>query len=116
MRLFFSTFLALLLLCSYSNAQGVTKKTLIGKWSIKTVGAGEPSPVKRTIEFKSDGTLIETIGETAVSGKYRLTGSKLSMALKGAEALIVWDKLKLQGGKIIYPITETLRTELTRIK
>jgi uncharacterized protein (TIGR03066 family) len=101
------------------EATKLTEKALVGKWSIKYIDpkAKSEDVVKKTIEFKPDGTYLWLISRQKLQGTYKLNGNTLSLTRKGAPSVTLWKDLKLQEGKLIHPVgTLGGRNELTRIE
>jgi uncharacterized protein (TIGR03066 family) len=92
------------------------EKFLVGKWTIKYVTTAKTEDaVKKSIEFKDDGTFNWDLGVAKKEGTYKLNGTTLELKLKGVKSTTLWKDLSIKDGKLIHPIGKN-HNELTREK
>ncbi len=67
-----------MLLVTIAFAKTDFSKTIIGTWSFD-LGGGFMS----TVEYKSDGSLIQKMGDLTMSGTYKVEGNKMTTTVNG---------------------------------
>ncbi len=89
-------------------------KFLTGTWAIKYVTGKTEDSVKKSIEFKDDGTFVWMLGRTKKEGTYVLKGTTLELKAKGSKSTTIWKDLSIKDGKLMQPVGKTTYNELTK--
>ena len=89
-------------------------KFLTGMWTIKYVDGQTEDSVKKSIEFKDDGTFVWLIGRVKKEGTFKLKGTNLELKPKGSKSTTIWKDLSIKDGKLIQPVGKTSYNELTK--
>jgi uncharacterized protein (TIGR03066 family) len=89
-------------------------KFLTGMWTIKYVDGKTEDSVKKSIEFKDDGTFVWLLGRVKKEGTFKLKGTTLELKAKGSKSTTIWKDLSIKGGKLIQPVGKTAYNELTK--
>ena len=110
----------LAVLCSIGWAAAaddkLDEKFLVGTWTIKYVGGKTEDTVKKSIEFKDDGTFLWDLGGIKREGTYKLKGTTLELTPKKGKSTTVWKDLSIKDGKIIQPVGKGSYNELTKVE
>jgi len=97
-----------------ADDEKLDEKFLVGSWTIKYVTGKSEDTVKKTIEFKDDGTYVWMISKTKKEGTYKLKGTTLELTDKKSKGVTYWKDLSIKDGKLIQPVGQGRYNELTR--
>jgi uncharacterized protein (TIGR03066 family) len=93
------------------------EKFLIGKWTIKTVGAKADAKVEKSIEFKPKGLYAMDDRGTKTEGTYKLKGTNIDLTEKSSGAVTTWKDVTIKDGKLNSPLRGgKAHLELTRVE
>jgi uncharacterized protein (TIGR03066 family) len=96
----------------------LNEKVLVGTWTIKLVleNQNQEDKLKKSIEFRADGTYTSETAGLKTDGTYKLNGTTLELTPKDSKMTLKWKDLSIKDGKIIHQVTKNAHNELTKIE